>query len=303
MSETIVDDDDQGAPPPKLNGHSIISAEELQEALGKEREARIAAERARKAVESTLATEREGRTRAERTATDATAARFGAEEQAVNGRLEATEAALTALERDAAQALAEGNFSEAAKIQRQMARFEAKIADDERYKAFLATEKQRAEVAASAPQGLDLSAYSPAKRAWIREHPEFMEDVAFRGKTTAGHHLAIAEGHKEDSPEYFETIERLAMGKRPTPPAHQEAEPEEEQPRQRTPAMAVERRTPSASPRQDVVRLTAEQREAADTVLGDVPVDDYMKDGVMQPGRYKLYHRQNQRLRQQGRIS
>jgi hypothetical protein len=185
-----------------------------------------------------------------------------------------------------------------------MGELRAKQVSDKQYKTWLAAEKTRATQQARqqpASDGVDLAQYSPAQRRWIRDNPEFMTDPKLRAKTYAGHQLAVAEGVDVDSPEYFEIIDQTVHGRRK---AAAEKEDEEPPPRQRAPStdVPVTRRTPASPTRQQPIKLTAEEREAADITLGDRPETGYAdKNGQWVPSRYEVYAVRRGQLKAQGR--
>lgn len=303
MSDTIDDEIDGGERP--TNG-AAVSDEDIRGLLTKERAAR-------QRLQGELEQERAGRTRAETQVAQGASARLEAEEAAVAARLDAAESEAKSLVRTYSEAMSEGRYDDAAELQRKIARNEARSAQDEQYKVYLAGEKTRAEHSARQPQpqasdgGVDLSTFSSKQRAWIREHPEFMDDPATRARAAAGHNLAMAEGVAVDTPEYFdiitETVEAGAnRGRR------RETEDNDREPPMRRQAtdMPVTRRTQSTegSDTRRPIRLSADQREAADVTIGtDVPVDGWRgQDGRWNPGRYERYATQLARLKAQGRV-
>lgn len=260
-------------------------------------------EKEKGALRAQLEQERASRSRAEAQVSNATTARFDAEEAAVAERLEAADAQALGMRAAMSAALAEGRFDDAAEIQDRMGELRAKQVSDKQYKTWLAAEKTRATQQARqqpASDGVDLAQYSPAQRRWIRDNPEFMTDPKLRAKTYAGHQLAVAEGVDVDSPEYFEIIDQTVHGRKPAA----EKEDEEPLPRQRTPSadVPVTRRTPASPTRQQPIKLTPDEMEAADITNSDIPVQGH-KDasGNWVPGRYERYAIQRQKLKAQGR--
>jgi hypothetical protein len=289
------DTEDHGA---VANG-GAIGDEDVHALLAKEREHRQRAEAERDA-------ERSNRSRAEAAASTHATARFDAEDQAITARLESAEAAALGLRKEYATALAEGQFDQAAEIQDKMAELRAKQVQDRQYKTWLAGEKERATKTQPERQdGVDLAQYSAAQRAWIRKNPEFMEDEKLRARTFAGHQLAVAEGVTVDSPEYFEIIDEMVARGKPSrrQPVEDEDEPVQ-QPRRREPPndMPVTRRMPQqAERRQREVKLSADEMEAADVTLPDIPVQGrHDKDGNWISGRYERYVIQRNKLRERG---
>lgn len=316
MSDHLLDDDDGAERPrPNGNGHEAVSDEDLRELLAQERRARATAEQQR-------AEERTNRTRAERErdearghATTAVEERWKAEEESLDAGLAAAESEADGLEARIAQLNADGAFAEAAKASRQLSRAEAQIGLITQKKAWLtdAREMQKQQAKAQPrPQNrsgqdvsVDLSTYSQRQRDWIeRDHPEYLTDGMFRSRVAAAHYAAVADGIEIDSDDYYSAIEeRLEK----SPRQRREAETGEEAPR--TPrrdsngALAVQRRAPGGQARPGEVRLSPDQREAADFTMSDVPIEDYNVGGIVKPGRYKRYAQLQARLRQEGRLN
>lgn len=291
MSDAIDDDEIvQGAP--AANGHDEqVSDEDIRALLASTR-------REKAALETQLGTERSARSNAETRAHSANTGRFEAEETAVKTRIEAADASALEMRRKYAEALSEGRFEDAAQVQDEMAELRAKQGQDKQYQSWLGAEKER--LTKTPPvqqeQGLNLANYTPGQRKWIKANPDFMTDVRLRQKTEAMHSMAVADGIEIDSPEYFEVINQALGKKKPAPVV--EEDPDEEEPppppRKRAPAtdMPVTRRTDASGQpagRNRAISLTADQREAADMTMPDLPVQGYMKDGNWMPSRYEKY--------------
>lgn len=293
MSEAI--DDDEIVETPASNGHDEqVSDEDIRALLATTR-------REKAALATQLDTERNARSSAETRAHTANTGRFEAEETAVKTRIEAADAAALEKRRMYAEALSEGRFEDAAQVQDEMAELRAKQGQDKQYQAWLGAEKER--LAKTPPvqqqeQGLNLANYTPGQRKWIKANPDFMTDVKLRQKTEAMHNMAMADGIEVDTPEYFEVINQ-ALGKK-KPPVATEVEDEDvdDTPppviRKRTPTtdMPVTRRTDAGGQptgRNRAISLTADQKEAADMTMPDLPVQGFMKDGNWQPSRYEKY--------------
>ncbi len=315
------EDDPEGAPPaaaPKGEREpeqpEPVSQEDLRALLerGKkqlesEREARDRAE-ARAAELERAAQEAQGALRTQ------TGARYQAEESAIDVAISAAEREADALVAQIGQLQAEGNFAEAAKMQRALARAEANAAALAERKASLATARLSATTEtppAQAPRQdaqpqIDLTRYSVPQRKWIREHPEYLEDEKLRTRLAGAHFLAVSEGCEIDSPEYFAVLEN-AYEKHfsgASSGAARQAQTEPPTARQGAPAMPVTRRAPDASPpARNVIRLTPDEREHADITMADVPEQDYRDEkGNLVPGRYRQYYENKQRLIRQGRL-
>ncbi len=254
-----------------------------------------------------LDTERTARSRAENQAHNATTGRFDAEEVAVKTRIEAADAAALEKRRKYAEALAEGRFEDAAQVQDEMAELRAKQGQDRQYSAWLAAEKERLTKAppVQQEQGLNLAQYTPGQRKWIRENPSFMTDPKLRQKTEYLHSLALADGVEIDSDEYFDIINQ-AVGKKKAPePDPEDNVIDEPPPRRRQPPatdMPVTRRTEPGQPTRNApIRLSADEREAADLTMPDLPVQGYHdKAGNWVPSRYDRYAANRAKLKARG---
>jgi hypothetical protein len=269
------------------------------------------AELATKNAERNTAEERATRAERERdeargSAVSQAEARFLAEEAAVAGRIDGFEREAAALERDQAAAMAEGRFEDAAKMSRQMAVIEARRQKDADYLTFLGTKKEEVKRQAEMPapqqqrqQGVDLSQFSAKQRAWIDAHPEYLTDERMRQKAAAGHALAMADGIGLDTPEYFARIEEV-VGIRG---ADDDASKSRRRDYEDTGDLPVQRNgSPGTQRRDGAIRLTPDEREAADMAFSDVPIDDYTEGGVTKPGRYKMYARNKEALKREGRL-
>lgn len=312
MSATTDDDDDDDKAhvngvartvrPSGDNGNAI-SDDDVRAMLAQEQQER-------RRLKAELDQERTSRSRAEATVSTHQAARFDAEEQAVAARLGAIDGEAAGLRKLYAEAMAEGRFDEAAEVNDKMAELRARQAQDKQYQTWLVGEKARAAEQAKqqpAREGVDLSQYSAAQRKWIRENPDFMESPQVRAKTFAGHQLAVAEGVEIDSDEYFNIINETVHRNRKKPIQEADDEPEiiDVTPKRRQPPqdMPVTRRTPETSnDRRREIKLSADEREAADIAIPDRPVDGrHDKDGNWIPGRYEAYSIQRAKIRAQGR--
>lgn len=311
MSDNTADDDDAVA---SLNGQGDnVSDEDLRAMLAQERKARQQ--------------ERDQRTRAERErddarghATTAIDQRWQAEEQSLDAGLAAVETEADGLEQRIAALNAEGSYAEAAKASRQLAKAEAQISLINQKKTWLTdareATKQQAEAAPrqqprQQPRegGIDMAQFSPRQREWIEEHPEYRTSPRFRDLVAGAHFEAKNAGIVVDSEEYFDAIDaRLAATtakRRKLPETEDDDGEEAPAPRRRDNggALPVQRRAPGGGQRDGVVRLSADQREAADTTMPDIPVDDWEENGRVQPGRYRRYAQRMAQLKQQGRLN
>lgn len=132
------------------------------------------------------------------------------------------------LERDYAATLAEGDFSKAAKLQRQMSQVESRLMQlaqgKEAVEEKLNYERQALEQQRRQPQPtfeqqeIDpieaqiRSVQSPASQAWLRSHRDVLADDSKKALMTAAHYEAVANRIQPDTPEYFSHIESKIYG-------------------------------------------------------------------------------------------
>ncbi len=196
----------------------------------KEMEAAKAAEQTqREAAERRAESERQARVSAEKVAdtarTEVTETRLGTVEQG----LEHAQNEAASAEAAYAQAMEAGNFAEAAKQQRIMARAEATTlrlseskADLEAEKATPKTERREQRAPVDDPVEMFLSRCSPETAKWLRAHPDEARIMATNSdprraaKMNAAHNDAIAEGISLDTPEYFGHVEKFLGLSKPT---------------------------------------------------------------------------------------
>lgn len=125
------------------------------------------------------------------------------------------------MERDYASLLENGNYAQAAKIQRQMAQNEAKLAQLHNGKSALEEklqyeqyyqQQQRQQPQQQQPQyqqtqqdpiETKLSTLSPMSASWVRSHIEVLKDPQKNAAMTSAHYSAMSKGIAVDTPEYF----------------------------------------------------------------------------------------------------
>jgi hypothetical protein len=117
------------------------------------------------------------------------------------------------------------------------------------------------------------SQLTPRSADWVRRHPQCVTDQRLYQKMIAAHNLAVADGYVPDSDDYFDFIEdTMKLNQRAEPRREMRME-EDDSPlssaatatKQRTapPAAPVSRTASSGNPRQNVVRLSKDEREMA----------------------------------------
>lgn len=117
------------------------------------------------------------------------------------------------------------------------------------------------------------SQLTPRSAEWVRNHPQCVTDQRLYQKMIASHNLAVADGYVPDSDDYFEFIEDTMKLNQRSEPRREVRMEEDDSPfssasnatKQRTapPAAPVSRTASSGQPRNNVVRLTRDEREMA----------------------------------------
>jgi len=178
-------------------------------------------------------------------------------------------------------ALMNGDYDTAAEAQEKMATTAAQILQLENGRQALENGPQIREMprqndpVRAFAEDIRSSGY-PRSAEWIERNPQFVTDPRLNQKMVAAHNLAIADGYRADSDEYFAAIEETLRIKSPVPARKERTESVEEDASAGA-AQVVSRRSGSSPPaapvsrqpvsnsgdRPSVVRLTAEQREIA----------------------------------------
>lgn len=171
-----------------------------------------------------------------------------------------------------AEAMSAGDYAAAADIQSEMAENAAKKLQFEFGISKLKNApKPTAERAAIIDPVEALAAQlaqngSPRSATWVRSHPEYASGKNYN-KMISAHNMAIADDFIPDSPEYFAEVERyLGISKPAETSASGDALSEAAQPIQRRvspPAAPVSRNGTASGEQRNIVRLTADEREAA----------------------------------------
>lgn len=190
----------------RQEGSSAADLEDLQDQLDKERRGRQAAESRATSVEQ----DSQRRLGAEQVA------RFNAEEGALDQAIVAAKTTADQLEEQAATALEEGRSKDHAKLVRELGAASARLEGLNITKGqYEARRKQMGTQRQTGDDDPRLATVTPPSRAWLKAHPEYLNDKALNKKLVAAHYKAEAEDIKADSNEYFEFIEdELGLGQR-----------------------------------------------------------------------------------------
>lgn len=182
-----------------------------------------------------------------------------------------TNAAIDRMESDYAQALQDGDHAAAAKINRAMSQSMSELSQLESGKTALEAEaknprREEPRVESDPVEAL-ATQLSPRSAQWVRSHPEYATDQRLYQKMLAAHNLAVADGVKTDTDDYFDAIEDTLKIRR------REPEPERETALSEA-AEGVRRQSPASAPvsrgggmdgqkRPGTVRLSAAEVEMA----------------------------------------
>lgn len=225
---------DSGANKPDEQLELLVSAgndggkrEETPETVEK---APISEEDALETLKLQLEEEKKARAEAEKRAqmANATANRANSETQNANlalinnviERFKGENEQLKAAYRDAMSA---NDYDRAAEIQLAMSQRAAQMQQLETGKAALEEEAKRPAVPAD-PVEAFASRLSPRSAEWIRSRPQFVTDARLHQKMIAAHNLALADGIKPDTDDYFAAIEDTLRVRRPTNDVPEQAE-------------------------------------------------------------------------------
>ncbi len=129
------------------------------------------------------------------------------------------------------------------------------------------------------------SQLSPRSAAWVRAHPECVNDKRLYMKMIGAHNIAVADGYVADTDEYFAEIEKQLGYRKPQTAV--QADDDEEPTSMAAKPMARKAQPPPApssraasngSGGRNTVTLTREEREMA-SIMGMTP-EEYAKNKV-----------------------
>lgn len=204
--------------------------------------------------------------------------------------IEKTKSDNVLLKQKYADALAQGDFAGAAEIQEGFAKNAAALTNLEIGRSRLEAEAAQPRFQPPVNPVEDLAGrLSPRSADWVRAHPDYASGSNFNRMVSA-HNLAVSEGMRPDSDEYFQRVEEVLQIKKAEPPRQQE---EQQQPaRQVQPAAAPVSRNVSTSGQQmsNRVTLSAQEREMAE-MMGMTPKEYAInKKALMDEGKLGTRH-------------
>jgi len=241
------------------------SIEDLRRQIEEERQARLAAEKRAAELSSTAAKAQE----------EVDKSYY----QIVTNAIDTVKRETDILRNSYKVAMETGDFDRASQVHLEMNRLISKLDQLENGKIAMEEKQQnRAPIQPiqhSDPVEQMASNLSEKSAAWVRAHPEYARNPALTQKMIAAHQFAIADGLAADTPEYFNTVERLlGISNESSSAMSSASEPIQ---RRSAPAAAPVSRSGTANgTRPNVVRLTSEEREVAQ-MMGMSP-EEYAKN-------------------------
>jgi hypothetical protein len=150
-------------------------------------------------------------------------------------QIKAVQDKMVALSNGAEQAMVDGDFKRAQALNLEIGRLGGNLAVLERDQVVLQQQRQNAEAEArqrqqrppqqqqpqrpaqpTDPFERALAGKTPAAQEFLRKHPELVRsDGTIKRSALDAHERALDEGHKADSPGYFDYIERSIMAQQP----------------------------------------------------------------------------------------
>jgi hypothetical protein len=166
-----------------------------------------------------------------------------------------------------AEAMSVGDYDAAAKIQRAMSTNEAKLLQLENGKAAMVNNPRQEAASTADPVEHFASQLSARSAEWIRKNPQCVTDPRLMQKMIAAHNLAVADGYRADSDDYFQFVEQtIGLLKKEV----RDDDHEEDTPLSSASKPSSRQAPPPAAPannggshRPNVVRLTKAEAETA----------------------------------------
>lgn len=163
------------------------------------------------AAEAAVTVERQSRIKAESRVQTAEQQRVAAIKASAANALANLEAAVPQLEAALAAAIEAGDAKQVAKITGDLADARMDRREYTNQKLWAEQQEKRPIAAATLDPSEDqrLAPYAafPQTMAWIKRHPQFLDDPKFKTRAEGYHKIAIADGYTAESPEYFQFIE------------------------------------------------------------------------------------------------
>lgn len=235
------------------------------------------------ALKVSLQQEKAARIAAEQRAQEAARSAYSAQNEAHDSNLSLVSNAIATvgqtneiLKANYRDAMSAGDYDRASDIQAEMASNQARLLQLEQGKQALENQSrpQVPQPYQSDPVEALASQLSPRSANWLRAHPEFATDQRLYQKMLAAHNLAVADGHRVDTDDYFAEIEgTLRINRSESQSGNSDPTQQAAQVTQRRsapPAAPVSRSGTAPGTRPNTVRLTAQQIEMAE-LMGMTP--------------------------------
>jgi len=256
----------------------VVNAEDVPEKPKKKQKAEITPDEGIQELRAKLEQERQARIEAERRAKEAADREFRAKNEVQDTNLHLVNNSIDTLKRDidmlvnsSAEALRNGDYDQAAKIQRAISANENKLLQLENGKTAMETQPKQA------PQNNQYSDHiealasqvTPASAEWLRNNRSHLNNQKTIDRMFRAHADAVDDGIIPDTHDYFNFIEnRLGINRNnydnddSDDATEMAAKPTQR--RQAPPAAPVSRSGSAPGTRPNVVRLTAAEREMAE---------------------------------------
>ena len=259
-----------------------VAVEKKQETAAQEVKQQPSTEDALKQLRNSLESEKNARLEAEKRVREQAQMVHASKRQIEDSNLTLVSNALGQVKREAEilkanyrAALAQSDFEAAADAQEQMAMNAAKLLQLENGKAAMEAEAKNRQEVRFMPQNADpveafASQLSPRSADWVRKNPQFVTDARLNQKMVAAHNLALADGIKADTDDYFSFVESIL---KPSSMANQASETQESalseasaptQRRAAPPAAPVSRAGTASGTSNNRATLTPAEKEMAE---------------------------------------
>lgn len=214
------------------------------------------------AAEATAKAANERAQQAERQAAEARNAASDTDLQLVIGAIDSVKRENEIAKANYRAAMSTGDYDRAAEYQEMLSTNAAKLLQLENGRVALENKPKERPVPAD-PVEAFAAQLTPRSADWIRQHPQCVTDPRLQQKMIAAHNLALADGIKPDTDEYFAAVEGTLGMKRAVeaPQAAESPLSSASKPKASPPPAAPANR--EAGGRSNVVRLSAEEREMA----------------------------------------
>lgn len=233
-----------------------VTLDELNALRGQIEEATKNAESARVRAEMAEQERDQERKEAAQRLAEETAQRSKAQENSIEVLIKSTKTEAEQIEKDMQRAAEDGRFDDYTKL---TAEYSRKIISIDRYE----NQKEqfdKAKEIKSQPKD-PLADFTPRTKEWITKHPQFLSDSRYNTRALGAHSLAISDGLKPDTDEYFAYIENIIEPKKAEEKIETQEKAEHKQSASSTAAPVS--RTSAGSSSSQPMRLSVDQVDHA----------------------------------------